>query len=90
MAEAWDRERILAHTLAQLTAKEMLFVHGVWKGLSVSSAAAYAGVRVQSATRFLRDLAARHPEFEFLKGCITQTGRPSKSTAKNAKRPPIK
>ena len=83
-----DAARLLAFSFAPLTAKEMLFVHGVFKGLTLSSAAAYAHVRVQSAARFALSLARRHPAFAFLAGCKQENKAHKVSRKRSANKAP--
>ena len=68
-----DLARRVLCTFAQLSPKEMVFVQGLFAGLSPTAAAVRAGVRRSSALRYLRSIARRHPEFEFLESGTHKT-----------------
>ena len=61
-----DAARRLLFTFAQLTPKEMAFVHALLCGKAISDAAQEVSMRRNNGMRYLRSIVRRHPEFSAL------------------------
>lgn len=55
--------RRLLFSFAQLSRKEMVFVHALFEGKTAWAAASAAGYRRSDGFRVIRRIAMRHPEF---------------------------
>lgn len=80
--DGMDNARRLLFSFAQLTQKEMAFVHALMRGKTVCDAAQSVGMRRNNGMRYLRQIVRRHPEFSVLLPADDTRAKPKQQESK--------